>query len=73
MNLSVLLGLSGGLGLFLFGMTLMSDGIEKVAGAKLRNILEMFTKNKFMGMIVGIIFTGIIQSCYCCGGCYQRD
>ena len=66
MNLSVLLGLSGGLGLFLFGMTLMSDGIEKVAGAKLRNILEMFTKNKFMGMIVGIIFTGIIQSSSAC-------
>ncbi len=66
MNSSVLLGLSGGLGLFLFGMTLMSDGIEKAAGAKLRSILEMFTKNKFMGMIVGIIFTGIIQSSSAC-------
>ena len=66
MNSTVLLGLSGGLGLFLFGMTLMSDGIEKAAGAKLRSILEMFTKNKFMGMIVGIIFTGIIQSSSAC-------
>lgn len=66
MNSTVLLGLSGGLGLFLFGMTLMSNGIEKAAGAKLRSILEMFTKNKFMGMIVGIIFTGIIQSSSAC-------
>jgi len=66
MNSSVLLGLSGGLGLFLFGMTLMSNGIEKAAGAKLRSILEMFTKNKFMGMIVGVVFTGIIQSSSAC-------
>ena len=66
MNSTVLLGLAGGLGLFLFGMNLMSEGIEKAAGAKLRNILELFTKNKFMGMIVGILFTGIIQSSSAC-------
>ncbi|MDD6010779.1 MAG: Na/Pi cotransporter family protein [Lachnospiraceae bacterium] len=66
MNSTVLLGLAGGLGLFLFGMNLMSEGIEKAAGAKLRSILELFTKNKFMGMIVGILFTGIIQSSSAC-------
>lgn len=66
MNSLTLLELSGGLGLFLFGMTLMSEGIEKAAGAKLRSILEMFTKNKIMGTIVGIIFTGIIQSSSAC-------
>ena len=66
MNSTVSLGLAGGLGLFLFGMNLMSEGIEKAAGAKLRNILELFTKNKFMGMIVGILFTGIIQSSSAC-------
>ena len=66
MNATILLGLAGGLGLFLFGMTLMSEGIEKAAGAKLRNILELFTKNRFMGMIVGVIFTGIIQSSSAC-------
>ncbi len=66
MDSAILLGLSGGLGLFLFGMTLMSEGIEKAAGAKLRGILELFTKNRFMGMIVGIIFTGIIQSSSAC-------
>ena len=58
--------MAGGLGLFLFGMELMSDSIEKVAGAKLRRILEIFTTNRFMGMIVGIILTGIIQSSSAC-------
>jgi phosphate:Na+ symporter len=63
---TILLSLAGGLGLFLFGMNLMSEGIEKAAGAKLRHILELFTKNKFMGMLVGVIFTGIIQSSSAC-------
>lgn len=58
--------MAGGLGLFLFGMSLMSAGIEKAAGAKLRSILEMFTKNRFIGMIVGVIFTAIIQSSSAC-------
>ena len=58
--------MAGGLGLFLFGMELMSDSIEKVAGARLRRILEIFTTNRFMGMIVGIIFAGIIQSSSAC-------
>ncbi len=63
MNVStMILGLMGGLGLFLYGMTLMSDSLEKVAGAKLRGVLELFTKNKYIGIIVGVIFTAIIQS-----------
>ncbi|MBO5292628.1 MAG: Na/Pi cotransporter family protein [Lachnospiraceae bacterium] len=66
MEASILLALAGGLGLFLFGMKLMSEGIEKAAGDKLRKILEMFTSNRFMGMIVGIIFTGIVQSSSAC-------
>ncbi len=66
MNADILLSLSGGLGLFLFGMSLMSNGIEKAAGAKLRNILEVFTSNRFTGLIVGILFTGIIQSSSAC-------
>lgn len=64
--MNIVLALAGGLGLFLFGMSLMSDSIEKVAGAKLRRILEIFTTNRFMGMIVGIVFTGIIQSSSAC-------
>jgi len=58
--------MAGGLGLFLFGMRVMSDSIEKVAGAKLRHILEIFTTNRFSGMLVGIVFTGIIQSSSAC-------
>ena len=66
MGLTVLLAMFGGLGLFLYGMRVMSDSIEKVAGAKLRNILEKLTTNRFTGMLVGIIFTGIIQSSSAC-------
>ena len=66
MNASILLSMAGGLGLFLFGMRVMSEAIEKVAGAKLRRILEIFTTNRFSGMLVGIVFTGIIQSSSAC-------
>ncbi|MCM1569608.1 MAG: Na/Pi cotransporter family protein [Roseburia sp.] len=66
MRMDIVLSMAGGLGLFLFGMRVMSDSIEKVAGAKLRHILEIFTTNRFSGMLVGIIFTGIIQSSSAC-------
>lgn len=59
---SILLGLAGGLGLFLYGMSLMSDGLQRVAGAKMRSVLEFFTKNTVMGVLVGTLFTAIIQS-----------
>ena len=63
MNISgMVLGLIGGLGLFLYGMTLMSDSLEKAAGAKLRGVLELFTKNRYVGIIVGVVFTAFIQS-----------
>ena len=63
---NIVLSMAGGLGLFLFGMRVMSDSIEKVAGARLRRILEIFTTNRFTGMLVGIVFTGIIQSSSAC-------
>ena len=66
MGFTVLLAMFGGLGLFLYGMRVMSDSIEKVAGAKLRNILEKLTTNRFTGMLVGVVFTGIIQSSSAC-------
>ncbi len=62
MDVSIILGLMGGLGLFLYGMKLMSDGLEKAAGARLRGILEFFTKNRLVGTLVGIVFCAIIQS-----------
>ncbi len=66
MSTSIILSLACGLGLFLFGMDLMSESIEKVAGARLRHILEIITTNRFTGMLVGIVFTGIIQSSSAC-------
>lgn len=66
MNANIILSMAGGLGLFLFGMRVMSDSIEKVAGAKLRRILEIFTTNRFTGMVVGVVFTAIIQSSSAC-------
>ncbi|MBQ6806890.1 MAG: Na/Pi cotransporter family protein [Lachnospiraceae bacterium] len=66
MNIEIILSMAGGLGLFLFGMKLMSDSIEKVAGAKLRQILEQLTTNRFMGILVGTIFTAIVQSSSAC-------
>ena len=66
MEVSTLLSMAGGLGLFLYGMRVMSDSIEKVAGAKLRKILEMFTTNRFTGILVGFIFTALIQSSSAC-------
>lgn len=58
----IILGLMGGLGLFLFGMKQMSDGLEKAAGARMRSILEFFTKTPIRGIIVGTFFTAVIQS-----------
>ena len=62
MSLATFFLLLGGLGLFLFGMKLMSEGLEKAAGARMRGILEFFTKNRFVGMLVGILFTAVVQS-----------
>ena len=58
----IILGLMGGLGMFLYGMKLMSDGLEKAAGAKMSSILEFFTKTPLRGIIVGTFFTAVIQS-----------
>ena len=66
MEAGIILSMAGGLGLFLYGMRLMSDSIEKVAGARLRKILEMFTTNRFTGILVGFIFTALIQSSSAC-------
>ena len=58
----IILGLMGGLGMFLYGMKLMSDALEKAAGAKMRSILEFFTKTPLRGILVGTFFTAVIQS-----------
>lgn len=60
--MDLVLTLLGGLGLFLFGMNFMSQGLQKAAGAKLRTILEAMTKNKIVAVLFGALFTAIIQS-----------
>ncbi|SCX12242.1 phosphate:Na+ symporter [Lachnospiraceae bacterium YSD2013] len=66
MEIAIILTLLGGLGLFLYGMRVMSDSIEAFAGARLRGILEKLTTNRFMGILVGLIFTATIQSSSAC-------
>jgi phosphate:Na+ symporter len=58
----MIFGTVGGLGLFLFGMGLMSDGLKKVAGQKLKGLLEALTKHRVIAVIVGALTTALIQS-----------
>ncbi len=60
--MAIIISLAGGLGFFLYGMTMMSEGLQKVAGSKMRSILEVFTKNRVIGVLVGTFFTALIQS-----------
>ena len=56
------LTLIGGVGLFLYGMKVMSEGLQKVAGDKMRTVLSAMTRNRFMGVITGIVITVLMQS-----------
>ena len=60
--MEIAVNLMGGLGLFLYGMNLMGDGLQKSAGDKLKRIIELLTSNVLMGVIVGALVTAIIQS-----------
>lgn len=60
--MNILFGLLGGLGLFLYGMTIMGDGLQKSAGDKMKKIIEVLTNNRIMAVIVGALVTVIIQS-----------
>ena len=62
MNLFDILALVGGLALFLFGMQLMGNALEKKAGGQLKNILEKMTGNPFKGFLLGMLVTCVIQS-----------
>ncbi|EKD84472.1 MAG: hypothetical protein ACD_39C00027G0001 [uncultured bacterium] len=55
-------GLLGGLGMFLFGMNLGADGLQKIAGKKMKSILGTFTNNRYMGVLTGILVTIVTQS-----------
>lgn len=60
--MEIAFGLIGGLGLFLYGMNVMSTGLQKAAGDKLKSIISMLTSNRLMGVGVGAIVTAIVQS-----------
>ena len=62
MNLSNIFSLLGGLALFLYGMQMMSSGLEAAAGNKMKSILEKLTSNRFLGVVVGAAITAVIQS-----------
>ena len=57
-----ILTLIGSVGMFLYGMKLMSEGLQKAAGDKLRHILAMMTNNRLLGALTGIFITALIQS-----------
>ncbi len=62
MTFSQLLMLLGGLALFLYGMKMMSDGLEQAAGDRMKKILEKLTSNRFLGVVVGALITAVVQS-----------
>lgn len=62
MNFFSFLSLIGGLALFLYGMDMMGEGLKKLSGGKLESILEKLTSNRFMGFLLGLFVTAIIQS-----------
>ena len=59
---TTVMGILGGLAIFLYGMEMMSDGLKKAAGEKLKIILAALSKNRFLGLITGTVVTAIIQS-----------
>ena len=56
------LALLGSVCLFLYGMKIMSEGLQKSAGKRLRSILAWMTKNRFLAVVTGVIITALIQS-----------
>lgn len=60
--MTMIFGVIGGLGLFLYGMKVMGDGLEKAAGERMKKLIEVLTNNRVMGVLVGAVVTGVIQS-----------
>ncbi|PAB60789.1 Na/Pi cotransporter family protein [Anaeromicrobium sediminis] len=60
--MKILFGVLGGLGLFLYGMSIMGDGLQKSAGDRMKRIIEILTSNRIMGVFVGAIVTAVVQS-----------
>ena len=62
MSVDMFISLFGGLGLFIYGMNMMSDGLKTIAGGRMKRLLEVLTNNRFMGVLVGTIVTMLVQS-----------
>ncbi|NPV43250.1 MAG: Na/Pi cotransporter family protein [Firmicutes bacterium] len=62
MNMETFFSLLGGLGLFIYGMKSMGEGLQKATGDSLKRLLEFLTNNRILGVIVGVIVTALIQS-----------
>jgi len=60
--LGMIIGVFGGLAIFIFGMTLMSEGLQQVAGNKMKSALDYITRNRFKAILAGTVVTAIIQS-----------
>ena len=60
--LEVIFVFAGGLGMFLYGMNMMGDGLQKTAGNKLKSLLGYLTNNRLMAVFLGVVVAGIIQS-----------
>lgn len=59
---SIIFPFIGGLGMFIYGMQIMAQGLENAAGSKMKSLLEVLTKNKFFGVLLGAFITAVIQS-----------
>ena len=62
MSIQTVLSLFGGLAMFLFGMRTMGEGLERAAGPRLKHLLSLMTKNKFIAMLTGLLVKALIQS-----------
>lgn len=60
--IQIALSFVGGLGLFVYGMNFMGEGLQKTAGSKMKKLLEVLTNNRFLGVLIGIAVTAIMQS-----------
>lgn len=60
--LDIIIPFVGGLGMFIYGMQIMAQGLENAAGNKMKSLLEVLTKNKMMGVLLGATITAVIQS-----------
>lgn len=61
-TLEVIIGLLGGLAVFIFGMNMMSDCLQKAAGERMKSILALLTKNPILGVLAGALTTAVLQS-----------